>query len=172
MKVIYFIRHGLTELNAQGKIAGHTETPLIKEGKQQAKLAGKQVQKLGIEHIVSSPLSRAFDTAKIIAKEISYPIEKIEVNPLLVERFFGQMEAQPYRPDIDFDGVADAEPTDVFLARIEQVVLYLKSLPYSRILVVGHGATGRALRHHFFEDQPFHLPIKYANAELVEWIIE
>lgn len=169
MKTIYFVRHGESELNVARKVAGHTETPLTKEGRAQAKRAGKQAKDLGIEHIISSPLERAHDTAKIIAKEMKYPVSKIEVNPLFIERFFGAMEAQPYKPDTDYDGIADAELTHLFLARAEQAVAYLKSLPYSKILVVSHGATGRALRHHIVADMPFHHPVKFENAQIVEW---
>ena len=171
MTHLYFVRHGLSQLNVDGKIAGVTDTPLVPEGKTQAKRAGKKAKNLGIEHIITSPLSRAHETAKIIAKEIGYPEEKIEVNPLFTERNFGSLEGTDYRPDIDFDGISDAEKTHEFLSRAGLAIKYLHSLPYNKILVVSHGATGRALRHNLFEDQPFHLPIKYKNADLVEWII-
>lgn len=171
MTHLYFVRHGLSELNAAGRIAGVTDTPLVNEGRKQAKLAGKAAKKLGIEYVISSPLSRAHETAKIIAKEIGYPEEKIEINPLFIERNFGEREGQPYIPDFDYDSISNAEKTHELLSRAEQCVKYLHSLPYNKILVVSHGSTGRALRHHLFEDQPFHLPIKYKSAELVEWII-
>ncbi len=171
MTHLYFIRHGLSQLNTEGKVAGHTETPLTDEGKQQAQQAGKKAQNLGIEHIISSPLSRAYDTAKIIAKEIGYPIDKIEVNPLFIERYFGSMEAKPYNHDIDYDGIVDAEKAATLVARAEMAIRYLHSLPYDKILVVSHGSTGRALRHHLVEDKPFHFPQRFENADLVEWII-
>lgn len=171
MTHIYFIRHGLSQLNVEGKFAGSTDTPLVQKGKEQASRAGKKAKDLGIDHIISSPLSRAYDTAKIIADEIGYPQDKIEVNPLFTERNFGAMEKMPYMPDIDFDGIADAEKLNVFLARAKQAVKYLRTLPYSKILVVSHGSTGRALRHHLVDDKPFDYPVRYENAELVEWII-
>ena len=171
MTHLYFVRHGLSQLNKERRVAGVTETHLTKEGKLQAKITGGKSKNLDIEHIISSPLSRAYDTAKIIAKEIGYPIDKIEVNPLFIERNFGAMENQPYTPDTDYDGIADAEKLDVFLARAKQAITYLHTLPYSKILVVSHGATGRALRHHLDKDKPFDFPERYSNAELVEWII-
>ncbi len=171
MTHLYFIRHGLSQLNVEGKVAGTTETPLTEIGKQQASAAGKNTKGLGIEHIISSPLSRALDTAKLIAKEIGYPVNKIEINPLFIERSFGVMEAQPYRPDMNYDGVVDAEELSSLLTRAEQAIKYLHTLPYNKILVVSHGSTGRALRHHLEADKPFHFPKRFANAELVEWII-
>lgn len=171
MKTIYFIRHGLSELGAAGKLAGATDTPLVPEGKKQAKKAGCQAKRLGIEHIISSPLSRSLETARIMAKEMGYPADKIEVNPLFRERDFGTLDGLPYRPGVNYDLVPGAEPKQALLDRTKRAVHYLQSLPYSKILVVSHGSTGRALRHHIFPDQPFHAPIKYANAEIVEWAL-
>ncbi len=170
MTHLYFVRHGLSQLNVEGRLAGFLDTPLVDDGRKQAKKAGQTAKELGIEYIITSPLSRAYETAKIIATEIGYPVEKIEVNPMFIERHFGAMEGEIYVPDTNFDGILDAEPTHVLLSRSELAVRYLETLPYKKILVVSHGAIGRALRHHIIPDEPFHLPIKYANAEIVEWI--
>ncbi len=172
MKTIYFIRHGLSELGVAGKLAGRIDTPLAPEGKKQAKKAGQQAKELGVEYIISSPLSRSLETARIMAKEIGYPLDKIEVNPLFRERDFGTLDGQPYKPGINYDLVQGAEPTQTLLDRAEQAVQYLRSVSYSKILVVSHGSTGRALRHHLYPRQPFHAPIKYANAEIIEWTVK
>lgn len=171
MTHLYFVRHGLSQLNVQGRVAGITNTPLTEEGREQAKQAGSKAKNLGIEHIISSPLSRAYDTAKLIAQEVNYPIKDIEVNPLFIERSFGSMERQPYQADIDYDGIIDAESETVFLTRARFAIDYLKSLPYAKILVVSHGATGRALRHHLVIDEPFNHLNRLKNGEIVEWII-
>lgn len=167
MSHIYFIRHGQSQLNVEHRVAGTTDTPLTAEGRRQAKAAGKAAKDIGIDYIISSPLSRAHDTAKLIAKEIGYPEDKIEVNPLFIERHFGSREAQPYQADFNYDGIVDAEQSTDFLARTRRAVDYLHSLPYKKILVVSHGATGRALRHHLIPDQPFHHPGRYANADMI-----
>ena len=169
MTHLYFVRHGQSKLNAAGRIAGATDTPLTDEGRLQASETGKKAKDLGIEHIIASPLSRAHDTAKHIAQEIGYPEDKIEVNPMFVERNYGAMEGALYVPYTNYDEVEGAETTKDLLARSERAVEYLESLPYKKILVVAHGSLGRALRHHMVAEQPFHMPIKYANAELVEW---
>lgn len=166
----YFVRHGLSQLNIEGKFAGHTDTPLVDKGKKQAKSTGKNAQKLGIEYIISSPLIRAYDTAKLIAKEIKYPESKIEVNPLFIERYFGSLENTPYKPDVNIDGIADAEKSDVLLSRAEQAISYLKSLPYKKILVISHGSTGRAFKQ-IFEDIPMEISGPIPNSEIIEWII-
>ena len=169
MTHLYFVRHGQSELNAAGRVAGVIDTPLTDEGRDQATETGKKAKSLGIEYIIASPLSRAYDTAKLIAKEIGYSEDKIEINPMFAERDYGAMEGAPYVPYTSYDEVEGAEKTADLLARSERAVKYLESLPYEKILVVSHGSLGRALRHHMVVDQPFHMPIKYANAELISW---
>lgn len=168
MTHIYFVRHALSEYNAQGLLAGISDTPLHNIGRAQAKEAGKAARHLGIDYIISSPLSRTRETAEIIAKEIGYPVEKIELNPLFIERDFGVREGQPYVRDVDYDGVLDAEKTDALLTRAEKAVQYLNNLPYEKILIVSHGSMGRALRHHLIPSQPFHRPIRYENADIIK----
>ena len=169
MKYIYFIRHGLSELNVAGLVAGHTDTPLVDEGREQAKNAGKQAKKLGIDHIISSPLARTIETAKIIAKEINYSEDKIEINPLFVERHFGDMEAQKYKPGTNYDVINNAEKTEEIIERADRAINYLRSLPYKKIMVVSHGSMGRAMRHHLVADEPFHHPVHFVNAEIIQW---
>lgn len=67
------MRHGLSVLNVRGIRAGHIETPLTDEGRQQARRAGQAAKKYQIDTIVCSPLSRAHETAAIVAKEIGIP---------------------------------------------------------------------------------------------------
>ena len=66
MKKLYFIRHGLSEGNVQEIWSGSTDTPLHTEGRAQAKAAGQKAKKLKIDLVVSSPMSRAKETAEII----------------------------------------------------------------------------------------------------------
>lgn len=65
MKVI-LVRHGETDENV-----AHRHQPnkalLSLKGRQQAQAAAKQLQRLGVTHVVSSPLNRALQTASVIA---------------------------------------------------------------------------------------------------------
>lgn len=155
MKHLYFCRHGLSEYNKLGRWAGQIETPLVEEGKKQAQLAGQRAKTLHIDHIVSSPYSRAVDTAKIIATEIGYPLDKIEQNSLFIERGLGVLEGEPWNPDLDIDGFADVETRDTLLQRMRFAYEFLKSIPVDNILVVSHGATGRMLNHVVNPSMPF-----------------
>lgn len=168
MKKIFFCRHGLSELNVKGHFAGITDTPLTEEGRKQAKIAGKKAKDLQIDTIASSPLSRAHDTAKIIAKEIGYPEEEIHVSKLLIERDFGPLENKPWSPDLNLDGFSDIETDDSLIERAHLGLKWLQSLPGSNILVVSHGAFGRALRSAIRKEKEI-TKEKLQNAEIVLW---
>ena len=172
MKKLYFVRHGESELGALGLGAGRQETPLTAKGRQQAKLAGQAAKSLDIDLIISSPLSRAHETAKLIAQEIGYPVKAIKVNKLLIERFFGEHEGRPIikDPNFDFDSIKGIEKTEELLKRARKALDYIETLPANNILVVAHGQFGRALRQHVIKDFPFDQVNKLENAEIVRWL--
>ena len=170
MKRLYFVRHGQSEMNVSGHYAGSYNTPLTAEGRKQAHEAGKQAKNLGIDYIVCSPLSRAHDTAKIIAKEIGYDERDIHLNSLFVERDFGRLEGTPWSPDIDLDGIADVESDETLLKRARMALDFLETLEADTVLVASHGAFGRALRHHAMIDFPFSHPHRIENAEILQLI--
>lgn len=168
MRKLFFVRHGLSEMNKLGIYSGSTETNLAPEGREQAREAGKSAKGLGIDKIISSPMGRAKETAQIIAKEIGYPLEAIEHNGLLVERNMGALEGQPWDPDTNMDGIADIETTDTLLQRARLALLFLENQPRDTILVVSHGATGRALRHVIDPSIPFYPSPRFENAQIVQ----
>lgn len=167
MKHLYFIRHGLSEMNKASRWSGaKSETPLTAEGRAQAKAAGIAAKELGIDYIISSPLNRAYDTAKIIAAEIGYPIALIERNHLLIERDFGSLEGRPWRSDEILDGVTDLEPAEAIIERAHLTLEYLHTRKAESILISSHGTFGRALRHVVNPDIPFgHGPRGYGTPE-------
>jgi len=177
MKRLYFVRHGETHMNVSGHYSGTTETKLTPKGRAQAKAAGKLAKNLGIDYIVSSPLSRAYNTAKIIAKEIGYPIDQIHTNALFIERHFGEMEGKLWQPDLDIDGIADVESVDEMLGRAKEALEFLHTIPHNNVLVVAHGTFGRALRSHILPDMVYYNTSptspstdRLPNAEIVCWI--
>lgn len=76
--MIIFIRHGMTKYNKQNRCQGLLNTPLCREGIKQAKLASQQLKNLSIDIIFSSPLKRAYKTAKIINKYHKVKINKVD----------------------------------------------------------------------------------------------
>ena len=154
MKKLFYVRHGETHMNVAGLLSGRTETPLTEKGIEQATTAGKELkQKLPhIDLIICSPYERTYETAKLIANEIGYPIEKIQKNDLFVERTFGILEGTPGKDFLDeheyreLDDVEGSETIEELQKRAEEAFKYLQVLKEDNILVVGHGAFARAIR--------------------------
>lgn len=83
------VRHGLTELNRDRRVGGHYDAPLIEEGRRQAREARGAFDGTPFDVAISSPLSRALETAEIIT---GLGREKIAVDEGCIERSFGEME--------------------------------------------------------------------------------
>lgn len=69
--MIYIIRHGQTALNKQKALQGRSDHPLNQTGEDQARAAGEWFRKQGIlfTKVYTSPLTRAIQTAKLVAGE-------------------------------------------------------------------------------------------------------
>lgn len=171
MKHLYLCRHGLSVMNKAGVFSGQTDTPLADEGREQAQEAGEEAKAFHIDHIITSPLARTYDTAAIIAKTIGYPIKDIELNVHLIERGLGDLEGEPFVPDIDSTGVPNEETIPALRERIERFYAYVQTIPKDNILVVTHGSSGRMLRHVTDPSIPFkvtpHSP-RLDNANIVQ----
>ena len=72
--VLYFIRHGESTHNAEGRIQGHSDAPLSSLGRQQSEAAAKALASIAFDAIYSSPLRRALETAQIIAAPHGLPV--------------------------------------------------------------------------------------------------
>ncbi|MBG6107011.1 histidine phosphatase family protein [Frigoribacterium sp. CG_9.8] len=85
-----FIRHGQTEWNRQLRLQGSSDIPLNDTGREQARHAVDALTGTRWDAVVSSPLSRARETAQIIADGLG-----ITLGPsydLLAERHYGDAE--------------------------------------------------------------------------------
>lgn len=92
---IYLIRHGATDWNHMGLLQGREDIPLNENGKAQAHECGGKLSRyktLKFKRIITSPLSRAKDTAAIIAEYMK--IAPPEVSEGLTERDFGLMSGK------------------------------------------------------------------------------
>jgi uncharacterized phosphatase len=146
MKKLYFVRHGLSTDNKKGVYSGLSNPALTPEGVTQSIAAGKQAKKLNIDLVVSSPYIRAHETAKLISRHANYPLEKILLNELLIERNLGIMEGHPYFPGKIHDQIEGVESTSDVIKRAQEAIDWLHSLPANNILIVSHGSFGRGIR--------------------------
>lgn len=137
---IYLLRHGETDLNAQGVLQGSIEEPLNAVGRKQAQDAALELSQLGIGRIISSPQIRARQTADIVAEVLHLSIEE---NALLRERDWGIYEGQP-RCERSEEG-AGVEPLSSLNARAYQAFESIAGELSTSCLVVTHSGLIKAL---------------------------
>jgi probable phosphoglycerate mutase len=89
-KKLYLLRHAQSEFNKAGIIQGDVDTPLSKEGREQAKEKAPGFKIYGFKNIAHSPLSRAKETAQYINEYYNIPM--LEKNDLR-EMDFGAWSA-------------------------------------------------------------------------------
>lgn len=171
MKHLYYIRHGESHWNVQKRMAGVSETPLTENGRQQAQKAGLHAKQKGLQFdlIVSSPLSRALETAQIVAAAVGYPKDKIIQSALLLEQDFGAGEGSPWVNRHE-RAWKDMEDHEAVLARARKALDWIETFPAERVLVVGHSAFGRGLRSIVREEFPMMQSPGLPNAEIQEWL--
>ena len=149
---ITLLRHGETQANKATVLQGQIDSPLSTTGRQQAQQVGEQWRKVGVhfDHVISSPLQRARETAQIVTQVLGYNGE-IELNPLWLERSFGDLEGKTIsqisqmQPSVDFFqafvpiGGNGESQLDLYL-RAAQALQQLVRCESQNILVVSHGA--------------------------------
>jgi len=89
MTQIIVARHGETEWNASEIFRGRRDIGLNETGIKQAELLGNYLTDLRVEAIYSSPLKRALDTARSVAKHHNL---NVNVNPGLMDFNYGAWE--------------------------------------------------------------------------------
>jgi broad specificity phosphatase PhoE len=145
------MRHGQTDANLGGQIQGQNDVPLNDTGRAQATMALGKIVPLGIKRIVSSDLSRAAETAGIIASQLNITVE---YDPRLREYNFGDLgKMQPGQIGLDIIGVLlstpqkiNAEPIPDMFARISS---FLNEIDKNQnTLIVSHGGTMRVMMYY------------------------
>lgn len=89
-RVLYVARHGETDWNVAGRWQGHTDVPLNSMGRLQAKALADRLRTLPLRAAVASDLSRAQETALIVAGALGFGVPYVD--PGLRERSFGPFE--------------------------------------------------------------------------------
>lgn len=179
MKSIFFARHGQSQANANGTLA-FPDTTLTELGINQAQVLARQLQKLNIVHIVSSPMNRAISTARIVAQNIGVESSKITILESLRERNVGVLHGtKKLHPGIYYyksviDNIEKAEGVTQLIKRMKECWNQLEETSRhvdGNILAVGHTISGYYLRQvstgrmNFKEDAEI---IEIANANYIK----
>ena len=168
---IYVIRHGETAMNLKSRLQGWLDEPLNENGMLVASLTGKALREVRFDRVISSPLSRARDTARLIMEENLFP-NLIETDDRLREIRWGCWEGLCCDPEhfeipdehfsdffynpMEFHGAPDGESIRDVIQRTEAFLLDLISDPQNdgkTILVSTHGCAMRALLNLVYDDR-------------------
>ncbi len=94
--VIYFIRHGQTDWNAQFRFQGQKDIPINALGREQARRNGKVLRETIGEpagfDFVASPLSRTRETMEIVRGELGLASSAYRTDERLLELCYGDWE--------------------------------------------------------------------------------
>lgn len=142
--LILLIRHGETDWNHQGRRQGRRDVPLNEDGIAQVRHCGEVLSKLKVDAILSSPLSRATESAAILAECMDFPTDRIRREAGLIERDFGdvdgmtQAELRAYRAR---GGNEKNEPLYLVRQRMMHTVLDVaRKEKHKIVLMVSHSA--------------------------------
>ena len=151
-------RHGQTDWNLAGRWQSTSDIPLNAQGRNQAARLAVLLKEAGYApcRLISSPLSRAWETAQILGEEMACAVE---TEPTLTELdlgdFEGQLESElRARDPVGYDAWRDSccleaapggETIHDVAARVGQIVAGLDDHS-GDIVVVGHQGVNMAIK--------------------------
>jgi broad specificity phosphatase PhoE len=160
---LYYIRHGLTDWNTEGRLQGRHDVPLNERGRKQARECAGILRDLFARDgrapdefaYVSSPLLRARETMEIVRADLGLAPMGFAVEPRLAEIAFGDWEGLTYLDVIARDkDIVDKREHDKWLFRppggetydevAQRVGAWYAALDRDAV-VAAHGGTARAL---------------------------
>ena len=186
---IYIVRHGETNANESGRLQGWSDDPLNENGRRLAVITGCALKGIHFDCCISSPLSRAKETAEILLRESGNDLQIYTENRIM-EVNMGQWERKKFRP-----GEREMEEhrireffTDPFLFGAfpggettlqvcERTQAFLKELLRTddgrKYLVVTHGFALRAMLNFLYENPkdfwhghvPYNCTVNVVNGE-------
>jgi len=100
-QTIYFIRHGETDWNLEGRLQGQKDIPLNDLGRVQAEEAGRRLKKLvplfeDLDY-VASPMLRTRETMERLREAIGLYPDYYRLDERLVELTFGSWEGMTWK---------------------------------------------------------------------------
>ena len=163
---LYFVRHGETEWNTEGRLQGQTDTPLNETGRGQAKrngvvladyLAEKAVAPAALDY-VASPLERTSNTMELVRGGLGLDQKGYRTDDRLMEIHFGDWEGRSWselkaaevaevdrRRKAPFGWRPPGEAGESYAQGTERVASWLASVDRDTV-VVSHGGILRCLR--------------------------
>ena len=98
--LVYFVRHGQTSWNAEGRLQGQADTDINENGRQQATRNGELLRGLIANpadfDFVASPLRRTRETMERVRRAMGLDPKDYRVDPRLKELHFGDWQGSTY----------------------------------------------------------------------------
>ena len=160
---LYYIRHGLTNWNAAGRLQGQLDIPLNARGRLDAVRSGEILRDLLVRagrdaesvDYVSSPLVRASETMGLVRKTLGLEADGYDVDARLAELSFGTWEGLTYDDVLARDpevvarrerGKWTFQPPggESYVQLAARVGAWYATVTRDTV-VTAHGGTGRAL---------------------------
>jgi broad specificity phosphatase PhoE len=144
---VWLVRHAETEWSRSGRHTGRTDVPLTDDGRGHARELGEQLGGRRFALVLSSPLSRARDTAVVAGLG-----EDVQLREDLLEWDYGDYEGvttaaiRAERPGwyLWTDGVPNGETPEEVGARCDRVIEEILDAP-GDVAVFAHGHLLRSL---------------------------
>ena len=151
---LYVVRHGQTDWNKEGILLGNTDKELNEKGQEQAFQLKKELKRIKFDCVITSPLDRTKETAKIITDRNDI-IEHIN----LKERNYGELEGTKPKNINKYWKVQDnlndknVEPIKIFLNRVfkEIDLITQEYKKCNNVLIVTHYGVIMAIDAYFNE---------------------
>ena len=178
MLKILLVRHGRTEWNDVHRFQGRTDIPLNEAGLAQAEKTARRIEGWPADAVYTSPLTRARQTAEIIAARYKRPPIVLDD---LTEVDFGSWEGFHFRQLLEkkddallkwisdpfFHMPLGAENWDSIIERSERVADTVLNSGHKHVVVVSHGGMMRGLLVAFLGVDPHTVwKIKSSNCSL------
>jgi broad specificity phosphatase PhoE len=174
LRELILLRHGETEGQSSIRYHGSGDVPLSDAGREQMRAARRRLPRRDFDAVVSSPLSRAYEGARIAA-----PGAEILVEERFREIDFGRWEGltreeiRALDPDLyeqwmahpETFGFPEGEDRAAFASRVEAGLERLLGLPARSALVVVHKGVIRTIL-----DRLCGLPLEPGAPALGEWV--
>ncbi len=113
--LVLLIRHGTTDWNLETRLQGREEVPLNDKGREQARLCAgglfKALEGLPVKGFYTSPLSRAYETAKTVSEHFGAG-KPVTVDGL-IERDYGSITGMTFAARRELFRSADGYPEDM-----------------------------------------------------------
>ena len=167
---IFIVRHGQTDYNINGRYGGRIDVPLNETGINEAIILKEKLAGIKFDKVYSSPLVRAYKTARIITDE------EIVTDERIIERSNGDLEGRLKSEIKDKPDFNDPDETRYNIENIvdfrDRINSFLDDIVDEKsdenILIVTHAGVGIYARV-YFEGEPVdedYMSYKLDNCEV------